>query len=64
MIPHLVSERASRLELILTPHRSPDGFNFVRIRRRTAELADIRESELSAWLNTYAAQLQSSAIRA
>lgn len=58
MIPHLVSERASRLELILTPYRSADGCTFVRIRRRTAELADIRESELPAWLNTYAAQLQ------
>lgn len=61
MVPHRVSERASQLELILTPYRSADGTPFVRIRRRLVELADIRESELAAWLETHAVQIRNAA---
>lgn len=63
MIPHLVSEKASQLELILTPHRTIDGSNFVRVRRRHVELADVKESDLRTWLNTYVAGLEDSAAK-
>jgi len=63
MVPHRVSEWASQLELILTPYRSADGVQFVRIRRRLVELADIREAELAAWLDTHAVQIRNAAAK-
>ena len=50
MVSHLTAERASRLGLILTPFRTPEGVDQIRIRRGTTEIAIVKNSELTAWL--------------
>lgn len=52
MVSHLIAERASRLGLILTPFRTPEGVDQIRIRRGTAELAIVKSSEITVWLAT------------
>lgn len=56
MVSHLIAERASRLRLILTPFRTSEGVDQIRIRRGTTQLAVVPNSELAAWLAAAEAQ--------
>ncbi len=56
MVSHSAAERASRLGLILTPTRDPDGKSVVQVRRGSIELASVPEAELMAWLAAQEAQ--------
>lgn len=60
MVSHLIAERASRLGLILTPVRSPEGVDQIRIRRGTAELAIVASGEIGPWLAAAEAQRRQS----